>query len=82
MLQGMTKRLTVTLPDLLEARVRAAAGDNISAWAARAMLRQLMDDELKALAAAGALEPAEDLLADTEADLDAELTRRRGEAAA
>lgn len=77
----MTQRLTVTLPDHLANRVRSAAGDNISAWAARAMLRQLMDDELRLLAAVGALDPADDLLATAEADLEAELDRR-GEAAA
>lgn len=51
MLPGMTKRLTVTVPDELdEALRRAAAGDNLSAYTARALRNQMLIDDLDRLA--------------------------------
>jgi hypothetical protein len=50
MLPGMTKRLTVTVPDELDEAVRAAAGENVSAYTARALRNQLLIDDLDRLA--------------------------------
>jgi hypothetical protein len=49
MLLGMT-RLTITVPDALAEQVRAAAGENVSAWIAQAVRDRVLHEECAALA--------------------------------
>ena len=43
-------RLTITVPDTLAEQVRAAAGENVSAWAAQALRDRILGEETAALA--------------------------------
>ena len=45
----MTVRLNVTMPDDIAARLRAAAADRPSDYITKAVRRQLLADELRAL---------------------------------
>lgn len=38
---GMTRQLSMKIPDELDARLRAAAGDNVSQWVAEAIQDRL-----------------------------------------
>jgi hypothetical protein len=49
MLQSMTVRLTVSLPDDVAAAVREAAGDNISSYATRALKNAVLREQLRTL---------------------------------
>ena len=49
MLVSMT-RLTITVPDDLASLIRAAGGDNVSAWAARQLRDALLREEAKVVA--------------------------------
>jgi hypothetical protein len=49
MLVPMT-RLTITVPDALAEQVRAAAGENVSAWVAQAVRDRVLREECAALA--------------------------------
>jgi hypothetical protein len=44
-------RLTIAVPDELAARIRAAAGGNVSAWLAEVARRSLLREEAAAAAA-------------------------------
>lgn len=49
MFAGMT-RLTITVPDDLADQIRRAAGDNMSAWAAKSLREALLRQEAQAVA--------------------------------
>ncbi|WP_069161067.1 hypothetical protein [Nocardia altamirensis] len=45
----MTVRMNISMDDDLAARLRAASADKLSDYIARAVRRQLLEDELKSL---------------------------------
>lgn len=45
----MTVRMNISMDDDLAARLRAASADKLSDYIAKAVRRQLLEDELKAL---------------------------------
>jgi hypothetical protein len=47
----MSVRMNILMDDDLAARLRTASGDKLGAYIARAVRRQLLDDELAALSA-------------------------------
>lgn len=49
MLQGMSVRLTVSLPDELAAALREVAGGNLSGYTARALRSALLREQLRAM---------------------------------
>jgi hypothetical protein len=49
MLNGMTVRLTVSLPDDLAAAVKEAAGNNVSGYTAHALREAVLREQVRSL---------------------------------
>jgi post-segregation antitoxin (ccd killing protein) len=73
----MSTRLTISLPDDLDHAVRAAAGDNVSAFTQRALRNALATRDLDLIAAHHGQGDDADVTVAMEADVEAELTDQK-----
>jgi hypothetical protein len=70
---SMTVRRTVSLPDELDRAVLAAAGDNYSGFAQRALRNELVVHDLDLIAVHAGADVEDDIAAAADADVEAEL---------
>jgi Arc/MetJ-type ribon-helix-helix transcriptional regulator len=73
----MSVRLTISLPDDLDQAVRAAAGDNVSAFTQRALRNALAARDLDLIDAHHRLNDDGAVAAAMEADIEAELSDQK-----